>query len=57
MQNDIPAVDAAFKEFGAVHDRTRRGINILDRVASLDTALEMLEIWGAKKRLIHGFVK
>jgi hypothetical protein len=35
--------------FETRHDRTRRGINILARVASLDAALEMLEIWGGRK--------
>jgi len=29
-------------------DRARRGINILARVASLDAALEMLEIWSER---------
>ncbi len=35
--------------FETSNDRTRRGINILARVASLDAALEMLEIWGGRQ--------
>lgn len=35
--------------FETRNDRTRRGINILARFASLDAALEMLEIWSARQ--------
>lgn len=35
--------------FETRQDKSRRGINILARVASLDAALEMLEIWGGRK--------